>query len=240
MASSKKTITIAIASVAVVIMAALVLLVSHRNAHSPGHSLAADTLNIAVERIANSDATREFKFKSVPVPASTSAATSAIFSLVTGGQDVNGAGVEKLRFSFLPVGPDSPRQNFFFKDGSTGGRILVDLNLAIDIRQINSYSWHKSDRGPQRYKLYASNGGADGSGPELVGSKDPLTFGWKLLATVDTRPKAGEPGGQYGVSISSPRGLVGHYRYLLFDCKRTEETDRWGNTFYSQIDVISK
>ena len=218
----------------------LMLLLNRSIARSPGQSKTASDLKIAVERIANSDATPEFKFTKVPVPAPTNAATCAVFSLVTGGWDDNGARVQKLHEGSLPDGPDAPAENFFFRDGTYGGRILVDLNQVVDIKQINTYSWHTGARGPQVYKLYARDAMADGSNPEPVGNKDPLTLGWKLLANVDTRPKMGDPGGQYGVSITSPFGLVGHYRYLLFDCKRTEEADRWGNTFYSKIDVIAK
>lgn len=206
---------------------------------SPVHSKAAIGLRIFEERIPNSHATSEFKFKNVPAPAQTSAATSAKFSLATGGQDVNGARVQKLGRGSLPGGPDAPRQNFFFKDGSFGGRILVDLNQAMDIQQVNTYSWHKGPRGPQLYKLYASNGTTEGSESAPDASDDLLAAGWKFLASVDTRPGSGEPGGQYGVSITSHQGPIGYYRYLLFDCKRTEEGDRWGNTFYSRIDVIA-
>jgi len=60
-----------------------------------------------------------------------------------------------------------------------------------------------------------------------------------LLATVDTRPAQGELGGQYGVSLSPAAGaLIGSYRYLLFDISRTSDADRFGNTFFSEIDVI--
>ncbi|HEV7927669.1 MAG TPA: hypothetical protein VGR14_20120, partial [Verrucomicrobiae bacterium] len=47
-----------------------------------------------------------------------------------------------------------------------------------------------------------------------------------------------EPGGQYGVSIRGAAGALGDYRYLLFDCKTTETDDEFGNTFYSEINVL--
>jgi hypothetical protein len=230
----KNTVVAMAASLALVI---LVLLVIRLNANSPGRSDAPVGLKVVVERIANTEATAEFKFKKVPMPGRTGTATSAKFSLVTGGQDVNGARVEKLPSGFLPGGPDDPRRSFFFNDGSIGGRMMVDLNQAIIIQQVNTYSWHTGARAPQLYKLYASNDTAEGP-PD--GSSDLLATGWKLLASVDTRPRVGEPGGQYGVSIASHYGSIGVYRYLLFDCKRTEEVDRWGNTFFSEIDVVAK
>jgi len=57
---------------------------------------------------------------------------------------------------------------------------------------------------------------------------------------VSTIPKQGEDGGQYAASVMDASGSLGKYRYLLFDCYVTELNDDWGNTFYSEIDVIGK
>jgi len=218
----------------------LMLLLNRISARHPGHSKPAGDLKVVVERIPESNATPEFKFENVPAPSKTNAATYATFTLVTGGRDGNSGGLNTLHDGNLPDGPDAPGENFFFQDGTYGGRILVDLNEVVFIQQINTYSWHTDARAPQLYSLYAKEDTTDGSNPAAVGRSDLTTLGWKLLANVDTRPKSGDPAGQYGVSISSPRGLIGHYRYLLFDCKRTEGVDRWGNTFYCGIDVIAK
>jgi len=48
-------------------------------------------------------------------------------------------------------------------------------------------------------------------------------------------PDIGGPG-----SISDPAGALGKYRYLLFDIVATEMEDDWGNTFYSEVDVVAK
>ena len=69
---------------------------------------------------------------------------------------------------------------------------------------------------------------------------DPATVGWTFIATVSTLPERGPEGGQYGVVVSNPPGSLGKYRYLLFDCYLTEMNDDWGNTFYSEIDVVEK
>ena len=58
---------------------------------------------------------------------------------MTGGRDANGAALGKLQNGYLPSGPDAPRANIFFKDGADGGRIGVDLNVAMDIQQVNTY-----------------------------------------------------------------------------------------------------
>jgi len=42
------------------------------------------------------------------------------------------------------------------------------------------------------------------------------------------------------VSIKSSSGSLGRFRHLLFVCAVTETDDDWGNTFFSEIDVIGK
>jgi hypothetical protein len=110
----------------------------------------------------------------------------------------------------------------------------------LEVTQVNTYSWHPDSRGPQVYNLYASDGTSPDFNARPGKGLDPEKEAWKLLAKVDTRPKEGDPGGQYGVSISDSDGIVGRYRYLLFDMRRTEDTDDFGNTFYSEIDVLER
>ena len=115
----------------------------------------------------------------------------------------------------------------------------MDLGSIIEIAQVNSYSWHSNSRGPQVYRLWAGAGTDPSFNAEPMGNIDPATCGWKLIATVDTR--SSEPdGGQYGVSISNAGGSLGKFRYLLFDLYVTEVADNFGNTFYSEIDVVAK
>lgn len=231
----KRTVAVVITLLIFTNLFTLALLLKDHRSRFPGRSKPEGNLTIQVEHIPSAEATPEFNFTKVPAPAKINAATSARFSLVTGRE--GGAGLAKLQASYLPGGPDDPDESFFFPDGTYGGRFMIDFNQAIGIQQINTYSWHIGPRAPQLYKLY---GKEDTANLEPVGSKDPVTLGWKFLADVDTRPASGEPGGQYGVSISSPQGVIGHYRYLLFDCRRTESNDRWGNTFYSKVDVIGQ
>ena len=137
-----------------------------------------------------------------------------------------------------PREEDQPDRNFFFTQDEDGGRLAIDLGKAIEVKQVNTYSWHPNTRGPQVYKLYAADGAAPGFNAQPKRDTDPAKCGWKLFAAVDTRPKEGEGGGQYGVSISDSAGAIGKYRYLLFDIRATEKDDPFGNTFYSEIDVI--
>ena len=216
-------------------LATLALLWKDHREKYPGKSKPQAGLKITVERIPNSAATPAFAFATIPQPSNTNAATFANIRLVTGFP--TGESLHRLLSPNLPGGPDAPTETFHFTDGTYGGRFMIDLNQSIAIRQVNTYSWHVGSRAPQVYKLYALDSSSE---PEPVGTQDPFKLGWKFLADVDTRPATGDVGGQYGVSVSSPNGAIGHYRYLLFDCKRTEEVDRWGNTFYCKIDVIGE
>src|SRR5215471_15682203 len=186
----------------------------------------------------NENATSAFKFKDVPSPSKTDAAKDAKFTIVDGERDENGGNLEKLNDGKTPTEEDQPEENFFFNAGTPGGRLLVDLGKVIEVRQINTYSWHPSTRGPQVYKLYASDGAATDFNSKPKGT-DPEKSGWKLLAKVDTRPKEGTGGGQYAVSISNSDGPLGKFRDLIFDISKTESDDEFGNTFYSEIDVIA-
>jgi hypothetical protein len=187
----------------------------------------------------NSAGDPQFKFKNVPGPVKHDAAdrTNARFTIVDGESDPNGSNLRALNDGRLPEEEDDPGNNFFFAGGSDGGRLKVDLRSVIDIKQVNTYSWHTGARAPQVYNLYGADGTAADFNAEPKRGTDPATCGWKLLAKVDTRVKLGGAGGQYGVSISDDSGALGQYQYFLFDVFKTEDDDAFGNTFFSEIDV---
>lgn len=197
-------------------------------------------VKVVVDRNTGTSATREFRFDHVPSPVKDNSAFKAKLSLVVGKQDPNGGSVSTLTDGVLPTEEDEPGASFFFDAGSDGGRILMDLDFAIEIAQVNTYSWHTDTRGPQVYNLYASDGTDPKFNREPNAKTDPATCGWSLIAQVDTRPRQGGSGGQYGVSISDSRGSLGKFRYLLFDAVPTETDDPWGNTFYSEVNVVAK
>src|SRR5688572_6714011 len=172
-------------------------------------------INVVAEHNAGGSAAAGFKFKNVPPPSKTDAATKATFTILDGQRDGNGGDPAKLHDGRVPSDDDQPSENFFFRQGADGGRIRIDLGTTATIKQVNTYSWHGGTRGPQVYKLYASDGGATGFNAEPKRDTDPRTCGWKLIATVDTRAKEGPEPGQYGVSISDSAGDIGAYRYLL-------------------------
>ncbi len=196
---------------------------------------------ITTDQNTGSATNAEFKFKSVPSPARSDAAAKARVLIVDGEADGNSAGVEALIDGVLPNSDDQPRRNFFIRTGSGGARILIDLGKIIEVAQVNSYSWHPGSRGPQVYRVWVSDGSAANFNEAPKANTDPRTCGWKVLATVDTRSTdEAKDGGQWGVSITDRSNSLGRFRYLLFDCYVTEVADDFGNTFYSEIDVIAK
>lgn len=197
-------------------------------------------ITVTVERNFGVAANKEFKFKTVRPPVKDDAGAKAKLTLLVGEADEAGGDLSALTDGLLPTEEDQPKANFSFHSGAAGGRFLLDLGNAIEIKQINTYSWHAGPRGPQVYMLYASDGAEPQFCAEPSGDVDPVTCGWRLLTTIDTRRGRGDGGGQYGVSINHPRGSIGRYRYLLFRCSATETDDDSGNTYYSEIDVVAK
>ena len=195
---------------------------------------------VTIDHNVKRDSTRQFKFKNVPSPVKDDAAASAALTLIDGDLDVGGGELLSLVDGRVPSDEDEPGANLFFRAGGVGGRFRMDLKVATEIAQVNSYSWHSSSRGPQLYKLYVADGSESGLNLAPRRGTDPATCGWKFVATVSTIPQQGEDGGQYGVSVTGANGSLGRYRYLLFDCYVTELYDDWGNTFYSEIDVVAK
>ena len=166
------------------------------------------------------------------------AGSTAQFEILTGRADPNSGGLAALNDGKLPREEDEPASNFFFAPGSPGGRLLATLPKAVEILSVNTFSWHPGSRGPQVYSLYASEGqNSEFSLKPEIGF-DPEKCGWKLLAKVDTRPQTGEVGGQYGVTVSGESTSLGEFRYFLFEISPTETNDPFGNTFFSEIDII--
>ena len=180
-----------------------------------------------------------FTFQAVPLPANNDVATSASCTLLDGGRDRNGGSLDVLHDGHVPSKDDQPAESFFFQAGTDGGRIQFDLGRAIPIKRIGSYSWHAGTRGPQVYALYAADGAVEGFNPRPNRGVDPTICGWRFITNVDTRPKDDIGGGQHGVAITDDKGVIGSFRYLLFDLSPTESHDPFGNTFYSEIDVIN-
>ena len=106
-------------------------------------------------------------------------------------------------------------------------RWLVDLQKAVGIARINTFSWHKAERAPQQFVLWASD--ADKS-PD-ASAKDLGGAGWRRVAAVDT--KALGDGGKHGSSVLGLGGAIGTARWLLW-----QHAERKAGTFVGRIDVF--
>ncbi|MEA2238841.1 MAG: hypothetical protein QOC81_3565 [Thermoanaerobaculia bacterium] len=197
-------------------------------------------VRVTVDHNVGAAATTAFKFARVASPSRDDAAASAKVDVIAGTVDRNSAAITALTDGRLPGNQDEPEANLFFRGDSWGGRVRIDLGAVIDIAAVNTYSWHPDTRAPQVYRLYASDGSDPHFNPAPDTKADVAASGWREIAFVDTRPKGGDGGGQYGVGITDTSGSLGRYRYLIFDVFETESDDPWGQTFYSEIDVVKK
>jgi hypothetical protein len=134
-----------------------------------------------------------------------------------------------------------------FNPGTLQGRIKSDLGKIVEIDQINTYAWYKdSHRWAQVYKVYGSDGEGKSFNPEPKIGTDPANCGWSFIAAVDTRQSPGgtelkdDIRGQSGVSIRNPAGAIGKYRHLLFVTFATETQNSYGQTFWTEIDVVGR
>ena len=83
------------------------------------------------QRHDSASATSDFRFSNIPQPSRNDAASPAGFTLIDGSRYRNGGELQKLNDGFLPTEEDEPRENFFFRAGADGGRLLVDLGRSI-------------------------------------------------------------------------------------------------------------
>jgi hypothetical protein len=197
-------------------------------------------VRVTVDRNVGNSATPKFKFQHVPSPSKDNVASKSKVSVIVGDTDVNSGNIRTLNDGLLPTDADRPSSNFFFSAGTDGGRIKIELPNAIDVAQVNTYSWHSGSRAPQVYNLFVSDGSDSKFNASPDENTDPASSGWRLITTVDTRPDEGGLGGQYGVSITDASRSLGKIRYLLFDVLPTNIEDPFSNTFFSEIDVVAK
>ena len=199
------------------------------------------TVKVAVERNVREEQNAEFRFKTVPALSDTDAAQDAAIEVIDGKPDT-GCEARQLVDGTGPTVADEAGRTFNFGQNTNAGRIRIDLGVTKPISQINTYSWNAGDRAPQVYTVY----GSDGSGPKFlagpVSGVDPELFGWTKIAVVDSRPaffmKKDGGGGQYGVGVSDDTGVIGRYRYLLWDIKPPID-QLWSSTKYAEFDVVA-
>ncbi len=178
-----------------------------------------------------------FQLAPVPAPAVDDAAATATFKIIGGEADPNAKkGLAALHDGQLPASADAPGDNFFFHQGTVRGRLVIDLGKATAIKSIATYSWHPGRRAPQQFTLYLADGAAAAFNPEPALELDPAQVGWQRLGAVDTASKGP---GQHAVEFSaSPESSLGTHRYLLLETRPNDDPSGFGQTFYSEIDVI--
>jgi hypothetical protein len=155
---------------------------------------------------------------------------------------------EKLIDGRGQPGPDVPEESVFFEDEASG-RLLMDLGRTVSVSKINTYSWHQNGlnldnrlRALQNYTLY---GFAGDEPPATDGDLEEA--GWLLIARVNTDEffrvvtRLDRPA-QQGCSITSATGVIGRYRYLLWDVQPSRHPDfkRLNNSFYGEFDVYAQ
>jgi hypothetical protein len=154
--------------------------------------------------------------------------------------DGNSAGLSVLCDGKIPSTNDSPEANFFFAGSTSPRSVALDLGKTIEIGEVAAYSWHAGGRAPQVYSLYGAIELRDGKPWNRLDDRtNPVEVGWIKIADVDTREDH-SPGGQHASRVFQNGGGIGSYRYLLFDIQAVDPRDPFGNTFFSEIDVVAK
>lgn len=178
-----------------------------------------------------------FKLGPVPPPAINDAAVEATFKVISGRADPNAASLDVLKDGKIPGGDDEPRSNFFFAGSEGPHRLAVDLGKPTPLRGLATYSWHSGGRAGQQYQLYGADGTAEGFQAEPGSGVDPASVGWKALAKVDTSEKG--PGQHAAAILGAEGAALGTYRHLLFEVTPNQDARGFGQTFFSEIDVVA-
>jgi alpha-mannosidase len=111
------------------------------------------------------------------------------------------------------------------------GRFFIDLQQPVRVKRIDTYSWHRDNRAPQKFSVWASDA-AEMPSPAFRHGEHGA---WTLLAVVNTK-SLGE-GGIHLSSIQPPpdREAFEPYRYLLWIAE-----DVGQGTFFTEIDIHIK
>jgi hypothetical protein len=200
------------------------------------------------ETAAATSTTRALEFKKLPAVAKDDLGRRAVFSVVDGRKADFGGDLNTLNDGQGPRHERDEPLMCTFAPGTVEGRVRADLRAVTDVARVHTYAWYKDGhRWAQVYRLYGSDGAASDFDPEPKIGTDPAAHGWALIASVDTREAAGGVGlgdnqrGQSAVAVSGKDGgVLGKYRYLLFVTFATETHNPWGQTFWSEIDIIGR
>jgi hypothetical protein len=197
-------------------------------------SLAISKINIDIEY---SRGGSDCKFERISGPVTGDIGEVGKLDIVSGFEDPRDGGLSLLNNGQIVAPSFSPDKNFFFQY-SDGGRLLLDLGRIAKIIRINTYSQNRFDRGNQVYVVYSSDGTSKNFNAKPARRIDPEKAGWKRVAQVDTCSFGKNKSWLCGVSISDSDGSLGKFRYLFFDISASENKDAFGNTFFSEMDVV--
>lgn len=183
------------------------------------------TADVVVDRFESLDA------MSAPTPSSTDFANGLLFRVV----DPNGdwtphrsAGVENGALPRLTDGlaarnsDDTERCVWYDNEG----RFTLDLGAPTPIESIRVYTWHRSNRAPQFFSVWATASEKPPDPAFAHGAHD----GWTLLTVVDSRGLGA--GGAHRSIITPKQQPPPRYRHLLFVAE-----DVGQGSFFTEIDV---
>ena len=110
------------------------------------------------------------------------------------------------------------------------GRMVMDLAAEVPVTSVRIFSWHKSDRAPQRFVLY---GARDATLPDAASAVPGPP--WERIAAIDT-VKLGQ-GGKHASAVVGFKGkAIGTYRWLLWVLEPVANGGTQG-TFLTEVDV---
>ena len=229
---------------------------------SPQRLRKGDTLSVeagsaqVIARIESGDETAAFRFPTIEPPSDRDTADQSqgragirVAKGTLAATKADGsAPPEALLDGHAQSRPDSPEESVYFAN-NVDGLLLLDLSRAVSIARINSYSWHQNGtfadqrvRAVQKFRLYGF------AGDQAPPTEGRLTeAGWTLIARVNSDEffRVAEPRdrpAQQACSITGAHGLVGRYRFLLWEFQGTQGpgTRDTNPTFYGEIDVHEK
>ncbi len=206
-------------------------------------------------RIEQGEESSDFLFPSITPPAHTDDGKTANAQLFQSGSDWQeipphreSGSLSLLTDGFAQSTQDQPEESLFPPNGADAA-ILLDLQKAIPVAMIRTYSWHLSEvdvgtrrRAVQRYTVWGSK-----EKPKQLPIAEEAR-GWTRIARVDTdaffqvAEDPDRPAQQACELFSSDGQSLGKFRYLLFDVVPTPMPTGIPpqHTFFGEIDVIAE
>jgi hypothetical protein len=145
------------------------------------------------------------------------------FAAPQGGE----AGLQRL-LDGVAASSDDDTGHCAWMDGP--GRMVMDLAAEVPVTGVRTFSWHKSDRAPQRFVLFGARGATLPDAASAVPGPP-----WERIAAIDT-VKLGQ-GGKHASAVAGFRGkAIGTYRWLLWVLDPVANGGTQG-TFLTEVDV---